>query len=428
MDDTPLWQLFALFLFLLAASAFLCGSETGMMSLNRYRLKHLAKRHSGARRAQRLLARPDRLLGFILVGGNAVNALASITASVICIRLFGEELGIAIATVALTIVFGFAEVTPKTIAALHPETIAFSAAHLLKPLMLVFYPVVWVVTHISNALARLFGFNPSVLVRDPISKEELRSIVNESTREHISSHHQEMLISILDLEKISVNDIMVPRNEIFGLNLEDDTEKLMDQIMTSEYTRLPVFEGDINNVIGLLHMRRAGRLVRSGPESFSKEAIKRFSREPYFIPENTPLHTQLINFRKNKRRMALVVDEYGDVQGLVTLEDILEEIVGDFTSNFGEEEDVVVAQPDGSYIVHGSAAIRDINKMTDWMLPADGPKTLNGLALELLESIPAGNVCFVLNDLRFETLKLADKKIARARVWKQATARADPNP
>jgi Mg2+/Co2+ transporter CorB len=415
LDDTPLWLLVGLFVFLLAAQAFLSGTETGMMALNRYRLKHLAMTHAGARRAQRLLNRPDRLLGFILVSVNAVTALASIIASIICARLFGPELGIAIATVALTILLGFAEVTPKTIAARRPETIAFAASPILKPLMIAFYPAVWLVTHVSNGIARLLGFDPDEPSQDALSKEELRSIVDESTSEQISAHHQEMLISILDLEKVSVNDIMVPRTEIYGLNLDDDVEKLMDQILTSEHTRLPVFEGDINNVIGLLHMRRASRLVRSGIDSLSKEAIKRFSREPYFVPENTPLHTQLINFRKNKRRMALVVDEYGEVQGLVTLEDILEEIVGDFTSNFAEEEDVVVAQPDGSYIIHGSATIRDINKVTDWHLPIDGPRTLNGLALEQLESIPEGNVCFALGHHHFETLKLSDKKIARVR-------------
>lgn len=418
MDDTPLWLLFIFFVLLLTTGAFLSGSETGMMALNRYRLKHLAKKSAGARRAQRLLKRPDRLLNFILVSVNAVNALTSIVASIICVRLFGPEVGIAVATVILTIAMGFAEVTPKTIAALHPETVAFTASHILKPLMVVFYPAVWLVTNISNSLVRMFGVNPEQPIQDRLSKDELRSIVDESSGDNISIHHQEMFIGILDLEKVTVNDIMVPRSEIFGLNLEDDLEKLLNQILASEYTRLPVYEGDINNVIGLLHMRRTGRLVRNGIDSISKEAIKRFSREPYFIPENTPLHTQLINFRKNKRRMALVVDEYGEIQGLVTLEDILEEIVGDFTSNFGEEEDIIVAQPDGSYIIHGSASVRDINKITEWHLPADGPRTLNGLALEQLESIPEGNVCFMISRYRFETLKLSDKKIARVRAIK----------
>ncbi len=399
-----------------------------MMSLNRYRLKHLAKKHSGARRAQRLLERPDRLLGLILIGNNAVNILAAIIAGIIGTRLLGPEAGIAAATATLTIaMLVFSEVTPKTIAALQPETIAFAASHVLRPLLRIFYPAVWLVNHVSNALVRLLGFNPDHRDGDSLSKEELRTVVDESSDEHISIHHQGMLINILDLEKISVNDIMVPRSEIFGLNLDDDIDALVDQIIDSAYTRVPVYDGDINNIIGFLHMRRVNRILRGGADKLTKEAIKRFTREPYFVPENTPLNTQLINFRKNKRRIALVVDEYGEVQGLVTIEDILEEIVGDFTTNLAEEEEDIVPQADGSYLIDGSAAIREINKVTGWNLPLSGPKTLNGLVLEQLESIPDGNVCFILDNCQFETLDLSDKMVAKVLAWKMALPSADSN-
>lgn len=428
MNDAPLLHLFAILAGLLAISAFFSGSETGMMSLNRYRLKHLAKKHSGARRAQRLLERPDRLLGLILIGNNAVNILAAIIAGIIGTRLLGPEAGIAAATATLTIVMlVFSEVTPKTIAALQPETIAFAASHVLKPLLKIFYPAVWLVNHVSNALVRLLGFNPDHRDGDSLSKEELRTVVDESSDEHISVHHQGMLINILDLEKINVNDIMVPRSEIFGLNLDDDIDALVNQIIDSAYTRVPVYDGDINNIFGFLHMRRVNRILRGGADKLTKEAIKRFTREPYFVPENTPLNTQLINFRKNKRRIALVVDEYGEVQGLVTIEDILEEIVGDFTTNLAEEEEDIVPQPDGSYFIDGSAAIRDINKITGWDLPLSGPKTLNGLVLEQLESIPDGNVCFILDNCRFETLDLSDKMVAKVLAWKTAFPNADGN-
>lgn len=418
MNDTPLWLLGTVLASLLVLSAFFSGSETGMMSLNRYRLRHLAKNHTGARRAKRLLDRPDRLIGIILIGNNAVNILASIIAGIICTRLFGPEIGILVATAALTlVVLIFSEVTPKTIAALYPEKIAFPASHVLKPLLKLLYPLVATVNYLSNLLLRLLGFHPNPRRDDSLTREELRSVVFESTGKTISEDHQDMLVSILDLETVNVNDIMVPKNEIFGLDLEDDLDSLLDQIISSEHTRLPVYEGDINQTVGFLHLRHMSRLLRGGASFLTKEAIKRFTREPYFVPEGTPLSTQLINFRKHRRRLAMVVDEYGDIAGLVTLEDLLEEIVGEFTTNL-IDDDEIRAQADGSFLIDGGATIRDINKTTGWELPVDGPKTLNGLVLETLERIPEGNVSTELPPYRFETMTLKGNMIDRVKIWR----------
>ncbi len=423
MNDAPLWLLSSLLVCLLIVSAFFSGSETGMMTLNRYRLKHLAKKHSGARRARHLLKRPDRLIGIILIGNNAVNILASITASIICTRLFGPEIGIAVATVALTLaILIFSEVTPKTIAALHPEQVAFPASHVLKPLLKLFYPLVWIVNHMSNALVRLLGFNPNKKANDSLNSDELRTVVDESTDEDIPFRDQNMLLGILDLERVTVNHIMVPRNEIIGLNLDDPLDELIEQIVNTEHTRLPVYSGDISQVHGFLHMRRVNRLLRGGEHSLTKESLKRFARDTYFIPAETPLNLQLINFQKNRRRIGLVVDEYGEVDGLATLDDILEEIVGEYTTNQMQPEDEIALQPDGSFVIDGSVTILEINKTTNWELPLDGPKTLNGLALEQLESFPDARASFTLGNYHFEILALSEKMVSTIKAWRKEPA------
>tara|TARA_R110002124_G_scaffold63930_3_gene174956 strand:+ start:219 stop:1436 length:1218 start_codon:yes stop_codon:yes gene_type:complete len=391
-----------------------------MMSLNRYRLKHLRKRHLGARKAYKLLKRPDRLIGIILIGNNMVNILASAIATVIALRLYGDA-GIAIATLLLTLaILIFSEVTPKTMAALHPEGIAFTASHILRPLLFVFYPLVWLVNHLSNGLLRLLGVNTTKSLDVSLSKEEIRTVVDISS-ENIPDH-QDMLINILDLETVSVNDIMVPRNEIIGLDLELEVDQLLTTIINSGYTRLPVYVGNMNNVLGIIHVKTIARLLRSGSDSLTKEAIKRFTREPYFVPENTPLNKQLVNFQQAKRRIGLVVDEYGEIEGLVTMEDILEEIVGDFTTNRAEDEqEDIVALDKRMFDIDGSATIRDINKANSWDLPTDGPKTINGLILEHLESIPDGNVSFAIGRYQFETLELSEKMVVKVRVKQRIT-------
>jgi Mg2+/Co2+ transporter CorB len=397
-DSSMLWL--TLFILLLV-SAFFSGSETGMMSLNRYRLRHQRKKSAGARRAAKLLATPDRLIGLILIGNNAVNILAAIIANALAIIYVGEAAAPWVATATLTIlVLVFAEVTPKTIAAQYPEWFAFKASHILKPLLTIFWPLVWAINKLTNGLVKLLGFDPNSSRDDGLDTEELRSVVDLSGHK-MSDSHQGMLKGILDLENVAVEDIMIPRSEINGLDIQDDPDVLMAKLFKCEYTRMPIYDGDINNIIGIFHIRKANHLARA--EKVTHAAIKRFAEEPYYIPESTMLTTQLLNFKKTRNRFAVVVDEYGDVKGLVTLEDILEEIVGDFTTNTADEADEILARGDSSYLIDGVATIREINKATGWSLSTDGPKTLNGLALEQLESIPDGNVSFVVNGYRFET-------------------------
>ena len=422
-DSSMLWL--TLFILLLV-SAFFSGSETGMMSLNRYRLRHQRKKSAGARRAAKLLATPDRLIGLILIGNNAVNILAAIIANALAIIYVGEAAAPWVATATLTIlVLVFAEVTPKTIAAQYPEWFAFKASHILKPLLTLLWPLVWAINKLTNGLVKLLGFDPNSSRDDGLDTEELRSVVDLSGHK-MSDSHQGMLKGILDLENVSVEDIMIPRNEINGLDIEDEPDVLMAKLFKSEYTRMPIYDGDINNIVGIFHIRKANHLARAAQVTHG--AIKRFAEEPYFIPASTTLTTQLLNFKKTRNRFAVVVDEYGEVKGLVTLEDILEEIVGDFTTNTADEADEILARGNSSYLIDGVATIREINKATGWSLPTDGPKTLNGLALEQLESIPDGNVSFMVSGYRFETEEINGtmiKKIAVTPIKKKPVVSDD---
>ena len=413
MNDAPLGILFSVLVALIFLSGFFSGSETGMMSLNRYRLKHLQKsHHKGAARAAKLLDRPDRLIGLILIGNNLVNICASAIATVIAIRLWGDA-GIFIATGALTLVILiFAEVTPKTIAALHPERVAFPASWVLLPLQKVMYPIVWLLGSVTNGLLRALGFDPEKPHDESVSSEELRTIVAEAGQ-LIPTRHRGMLINILDLEEVSVDDIMIPRNEVFGIDLDDDDDAIMQRIQTSSHTRLPVWRDDINKIEGVLHMRNISRVVDK--DGLDRSALEREMDLPYFIPESTPLHTQLLNFQQKKNRLAVVVDEYGEVLGLVALEDILEEIVGEFTSNLAETVDNIFPQRDGTYIIDGTATIREINKSLDWELPTHGPKTLSGLILENLESFPDGNTGLEIDRYQLEILELEGNVIQAVR-------------
>ncbi len=387
MEEIHLGILFSALFVLILLSAFFSGSETAMMALNRYRLRHLARaKHKGAMRASKLLERPDRLISLILLGNNFVNILASAIATVIALRVLGE-IGIAIAAILLTvIILIFAEVTPKTIAALFPERIAFPATYVLNPLLKLLYPFVWVINAVANGLIRQFGISPEEVTEAPLTPEELRSIVRE-TGPMISARHKQMLISILDLEKAAVEDIMVPRNEMAGIDLDDDEDEIMESLTNYRHTRLPVYRGDVDNVIGILHSRKVPRLFADG-EELSIDALKDLLDEPHYVPEGTHLHTQLLNFQRSKERIGLVVDEYGVIQGLITLEDILEEIVGEFTTDPQPFSRDIYPMKDGSYLVDGGAHIRELNRALNWDLPTEGPKTLNGLVLEHLETIP----------------------------------------
>ncbi|MCP5161585.1 MAG: HlyC/CorC family transporter [Hahellaceae bacterium] len=415
MDDSSTTFLFGLLIFLIAFSAFFSSSETGMMSLNRYRLKHLAKSgHKGARKASKLLDRTDLLIGVILIGNNFVNILASSIATVLALHYWGDA-GIAAATALLTIVILiFAEVTPKTLAALFPEKVAFPAAYILSPLLKLLYPAVWIVNLFTNGILRLLRVNTDEQGTDNLSREELRTLVNEAGA-LIPQKHQDMLVSILDLEQVTVNDIMIPRNDVVGIDLEDDMNAIIMQIKSSQHTRLPVYKGDINNVLGVLHLRNSARFLTE--EEPNKAHLMKECRDPYFIPESTPLHTQLIHFQKEKRRIGIVVDEYGDVLGIATMEDILEEIVGDFTTDYAANSPDIIPDEDGSYLIDGTATIRSINKTLGWHLPLSGPKTLNGLIMEALEIIPENSVCITLQSYRIEIRQVKDNVVKTAKMW-----------
>lgn len=390
------------------------------MSLNPYRLKHQVKNNNaGAKLAQRLLSRPDRLIGVILIGNNFVNILASAIATVIAMRLWGDS-GIAIATALLTLVILiFAEVTPKTLAALKPERVAFPASFILVPLLQILYPLVWIVNTISNNLLKLFGVKNDEL-NDDLSRDELRTVVDEAGN-LIPKRHQKMLISILDLEKVTVDDIMIPRSEIVGIDLEDEIEDIIEFIRASQHTRIPIYKNDMNHPIGTVHARNAAKFLSLPPEDQNKANLMQLSLEPYFVPEGTKLHTQLGNFQEVKRRQGLVVDEYGEVKGLVTIEDILEEIVGDFTTDMAASSKDVHPQDDGSYIIDCSATIREINRALKWDLPIEGPKTLNGLIVEHLESIPTAALCIKIENYAIEIKQIKDNQVKTARVFRLPT-------
>lgn len=390
---------------LLILSAFFSGSETALMTLNRYRLQHLVKaKHRGAIRAQKLLRRRDRLIGLILLGNNFVNILASSLTTVIALRI-GDETSIAFAAGILTlVVLIFAEVAPKTLAAMHPEHIAFPASWIYLPLLKILYPIVWIINTFANFLLKIFGMDLSRQPEDTLSKEELRTIVAD-TESLLPERYQNMLVGILDLETATVEDVMVARNEIQGIDLDDSIDEIIKQITTSPHNRIPAYKKSIDRVIGILPIRQVLSIIND--PVFDKKLLTSKLDKTYFIPESTPLHRQLLNFKLENERMGLVVDEYGEVQGLVSLEDLLQEIVGEITTNTA----TVKLQDDGSYIVDASITIRDLNRITQWSLPTEGPKTLNGLIIEFLETIPEPGTSTSLFDYRLEILEVNEHSV-----------------
>ncbi|MBE4620240.1 HlyC/CorC family transporter [Vibrio navarrensis] len=417
MDDISTGILFALLACLIVISGYFSGSETGMMSLNRYRLKHLANTgHKGAKRVEKLLSRPDRLIGLILIGNNLVNILASAIATILGMRLYGD-LGVAIATGILTlVVLVFAEVTPKTVAALYPERVSYASSVLLLLLMKILSPLVLLVNFITNGFIRLLGLKAKHNGEDHLSSEELRTVVNEAGN-LIPRRHQDMLVSILDLEHVTVNDIMVPRNEITGIDINDDWKSIVRQLTHSPHGRIVLYRDKIDEAVGMLRLREAYRLMLEKNE-FNKETLLRAADEVYFIPESTPLNVQLLKFQRNKQRIGLIVDEYGDIIGLVTLEDILEEIVGEFTTSIAPSlSDEITPQNDGSFLIEGATNIRDINKGLKWKLPTDGPRTLNGLILEHLEEIPESHLSVRVAGHPMEIVALEENRIKLVKVF-----------
>ncbi|MDC9728419.1 MAG: HlyC/CorC family transporter [Methyloprofundus sp.] len=400
--------------FLLFLSAFFSSSETALMTLNRYRLQHLVKQgNKSAKKAQRLLARPDRLLGLILLGNNFVNILASSLATIIGLRLMGNE-GVAIAAGVLTlVVLIFSEVAPKTLAALKPELIAFPAAWVYSPLLKLFYPIVWFVNLIANGLLRLFGVKASEHKETTLNKDELKSIVSE-TDSLMPEKYKQMLLGIIDLESATVEDTMTPRNEIHGIDIEESIEDIVLQIKKSPYTRLPVYKKSIDRVIGFLDLKSI--LTRFfDEEHLTKQDITDNLMTPFFIPETTPLHKQIQDFKFEQTRIGLVVDEYGDVQGLVSLDDLLQGLIGELIV----EEADVKKSPDGSYLVNGSVTIRDLNRITQWNLPTEGPKTINGLIIDFMETIPQRGVSLLLHGHYLEVISCNKHAITQIRFLPQ---------
>ncbi|MDA3933284.1 MAG: HlyC/CorC family transporter [Gammaproteobacteria bacterium] len=400
---------------LIVLSAFFSGSETGLIALNRYRLKHRADRgHKAALRAQRLLSKPDRLIGLILLGNNLVNILAASISSLIAIRLLGES-GIWVSTGVLTvIILIFAELAPKTMAVQHPERIAFPAAYVLTPLLKLLYPVVVVINFAADAVLRLFRIRPQEGAMHQLTRDELRTIVSDEHRD-LSSNHQQMLLNILDLEHGRVEDVMVPRQEITGLDISQPWENILQSISQSLYTRLPVYLDDLDNLVGFLHVRTIITKLAQGRLTF--EDVRKSVRKPYFIPEGTALTQQLLEFQRLERRVGMVIDEYGDIQGLVTLDDILEEIVGDYTSDarIGTHKQVR-RMDDGTWLIDASISLRQLNRQLEWDLPVDGAATLNGLILEMLESIPEGKVALRIGEQIFTIAELGDNAIRKVLV------------
>lgn len=414
MEQIPFELLIVALFVLVFFSGFFGASETGMMTLNRYRLRHLAKAgHPGAARAQKLLERPDQLIGLLMLWINFLNSLASGLATFVALKLFGDS-GIAIASGIMTfLLLVFTDIAPKTLAALHPERVAFPAAFLLVPLLWISRPVVYVVNGMANAILRAVGVRPDEAAVHSLSTEELRTVVNEAGA-LLPRRHKKMLLSVLDLEKITVEDIMIPRSEIVGVDISEDIDSIIDLISHTQYTRLPVYEESIDNVVGILHLRNIVPLLRRG--ELTHAALRQVAREPYFIPEGTALTRQLLNFQRENRRTGLVVDEYGEIQGLVALEDILEEIVGEFTTDPGAASKDITAQDDGSYLIDCGISVRDLNRALHTELPTGGPKTLNGLIIEHMEDIPEPGTSLLLAGYPIEIVQTKDNGVKIARI------------
>lgn len=416
MDALTVSLLALLMLGLIGCSAFFSAAETSMMALNRYRLRHLAeKNHGGAKRALRLLEKPDGLIGFVLLGNNFLNVLVTQIATLVTLELVGEG-GLWISGLILTaMILIFAEVLPKTIAALHPERLAFPATLLLIPLMVVFRPLVAVINLITRLMLKPFDVSADRARLDPLDREELRTVVKEAGA-LIPQRHRDMLFGILDLEKVSVEDIMVPRGEVVAIDLDEDWLDVREQLMTCRHTRVPCYRGTLDNVLGILHLRNLTRHLRRGDELDAAD-LEALLTEPYFVPLKADLHTQLMNFQLARQRLGLVVDEYGDISGLVTLDDMLEQVVGEFTTVPQFTSRAVHPQPDGSLLVDGTANLRELNRAFGWQLPADGPKTLNGLILEQLEDIPTPGTSFRIGEYTIEIVQSSGQVVRNARIF-----------
>ena len=411
MNEIPLWILLASIAFLVLMSAFFSGSETSMMAINRYRLKHLVKeKNKSAKRVSRLLEKTDRLLGVILIGNNFTHTLSTALATVVAIRIWSDNAVLAVTVFMTIIMIIFAEVMPKTIAALKPESIAFPSSYLLKPLSKVLSPLITLVSFVSNNVTKLIGIDLDNANKDELKPEELRTLLQTSG---VPKRQEEMLMGIFDMDNLSVNDVMIPKNEIIGINLNDAIEDIVNQLQEIDFTYIPCYLDTIDNIQGFLSLNKKAEFL--GSEAKSIQSLKDELREPLFVPENTPLYKQLANFQSSGRRVGLIVDEYGDIEGIITLRSILEIIVGEITTESIEKMDIM-PQADGSYLVDGSMIIREVNRRLKWELPTEGPKTLSGLILEEIQTIPNTNVGLSIENYRIETVLIKDNVIKLAKV------------
>jgi len=413
-DDLSTASLVSILLILLSLSAFFSGTETALMRLNRYKLKHQVRSgNSAAKIVEKLLDKPEKLIGLILLGNNLVNFTAVAMVTMIALKIGGESY-VALATLLLTvIVLIFCEAAPKTLAAVYPEKLAFPSAFVYYPLMIISYPIVWLISATSNSILWLIGIRNINKTENSLSSEELRTVVREAGT-LISRKYRSMLLNILDLEKVSVDDVMVPHTEIIGINIKENIQDIRKTIQGSEHTLLPVFKENINNIFGVLHLRKLANI--SGENLYQKEDIEKLSIEPYFIQEGTSLNTQLIEFQRRKQRFAMIVDEYGDIQGIVTLGDILEEIVGEFTTAPEKNTEDYTKENDHSYLVYGTTNIRDLNKSINWKIPSKGAKTINGLILEHLGDIPAKNTKINISNYSFEVIDSDSNHVHSVRI------------
>lgn len=402
-------------IFLILLASFFSGAETSMIALNRYRLRNLArKKNRAAQRAQKLLAQPDRMLGVVLIGNTCANIIASAVATIIAEHYFGEA-SIPIVMGILTFaVLVFAEVTPKTLAAIYPERLAFPATIPLLILLKLFYPLVWLVNAFSNRLLKLFGVNVAAHKHEHLNLEELRTLVYEAGGK-IPAGHKQMLLQLLDLEHVCVEDIMIPRAVVVGIDLSDPWDEIMQQLAHTQYTRIPVYQNDMSEIRGLLHARQIMHLIAQ--EKFTKETLSTVLQTPYYIPEGTLLNVALLNFRRNKVRTGFVVNEYGEFIGLITLEDILEEIVGEFTTDSAAQYKDIYPQVDGTYLVNGSVTMRELNRNMNWHFKLAGPKTLSGQIIEYLQTIPEPGISLRLDGYPIEIVQMQDNKVKTARIF-----------
>jgi Mg2+/Co2+ transporter CorB len=428
MDDIPLSVQFGALIVLLLLSAFFSLAETSMMALNRYRLKHLVKHgHRGAKLAHALLAHTDQLLGVILLGNTLVAAGAATLAAMIAQLLLGEHKwvpGVSAIAVTLALLI-FSEITPKVIGAAHAERIAFAVSYVLTPLLKLLYPVVWFVNLFVSALLAILRIKPPAGGEPQrLTAEELRSLVLEAGH-YIPKKHRSILVNLFDLDRITVEDVMTPRAQIEAIDLEAPLERIVEQLATSYHTRLLVYRNELGNIAGILHLRKVLGLMREG--DLERDKLAELLTEPYFIPASTPLFAQLQYFQENRQRFALVVDEYGELQGLMTLEDIIEEIIGEFTTNAPSVATIRAWDKNDSALVEGASSLREVNRKLGLALPLDGPKTLNGLIIEHFQDIPEAGVSLKIAGVPMEIVQTQDRVVKTVRLFKPK-AEAFPAP